>query len=192
CQCPIEPNGSVNSIGKSRRKAMRIMGNEDGMGSLNRGALMEIGPALPADLVTPVSEPLHAVPTLDSKALVSGSELPPEPAAAKPEKKRGGLSRLVLLALAAVVLGAVAFYGYDWWTNGRFVVSTDDAYVGADAATIAPKITGYVKSVSVSDNSHVKAGDALVVLDDADYRIALQQAEAQISSAEAAVARVGE
>ena len=39
--------------GKSRRKAMRIMGNEDGMGSLNRGALMEIGPALPADIVAP-------------------------------------------------------------------------------------------------------------------------------------------
>src|SRR5262249_46361721 len=79
------------------------------------------------------------------------------------------------------ILGAAAFYGYDWWTNGRFVVSTDDAYVGANAATIAPKITGYIKSVAVTDNSQVKAGDPLVVLDDADYRIALQQAEAQIS-----------
>src|SRR5258707_9145997 len=64
--------------------------------------------------------------------------------------------------------------------------------VAADAATIAPKVTGYVKAVPVSDNSHVKAGDPLVTLDDADYRISLQQSEAQIASAEAAVARVGE
>jgi membrane fusion protein (multidrug efflux system) len=102
------------------------------------------------------------------------------------------LKRLILMAAGALILGTAAFYAYDWWTNGRFIVSTDDAYVGADAATIAPKITGYIKSVAVSDNEHVKAGDPLVVLDDADYRIALGQAEAQIASAEATVARVGE
>jgi len=61
-----------------------------------------------------------------------------------------------------------------------------------DAATIAPKITGYIKTVAVSNNEHVKAGDPLVIIDDADYRIALGQAEAQIASAEATVARIGE
>ena len=98
---------------------MRIMGNEDGMGSLNKGSLMEIGPALPADLVEPVRESRHTLPALDVKVLASASQGPIEPPPAKPEKKRGGLGRLLFLAFAAVVLGAAAFYAYDWWSNGR-------------------------------------------------------------------------
>ena len=58
---------------------------------------------------------------------------------------------------------------------GRFIVSTDDAYVGADTSTVTSKIAGYVKAVPAPDNTRVKAGDPLVVLDDADYRIALDQ-----------------
>src|SRR5262245_40230001 len=182
--------------GKSRRKAMRITGNEDGMGSVNRGAivnrgaLLEIAPNMP-DLVKPEREQLPSVRSSDVEIRVEAIMPPAEPAPAKPAKK-GGLRGLLFLAFGAVILGAAAFYGYDWWTNGRFVVSTDDAYVGANAATIAPKITGYIKSVAVTDNSAVKAGDPLVVLDDADYRIALKQAEAQTASGEAAVSRAAE
>ena len=171
----IEPNGSVITSGSLRRKAMRIMGNEDGMGSLNRGALMEIEPASRRDVVDPAPEARRMVQALEAKLVEAPPQVPAE-AAAKPARKRSGLGRLVFLAIGAVILGAASFYAYDWWTNGRFIVSTDDAYVGADAATIAPKISGYIKSVEVSDNEHVKAGDSLVVLDDADYRIALGQA----------------
>ena len=91
----------------------------------------------------------------------------------------------------AVALGAGTF-GYDWWTNGRFFVSTDDAYVGADTSTVTSKIAGYVKSVPAPDNTRVKAGDPLVVLDDADYRNALDRAEAQIATGAATVARIGQ
>jgi membrane fusion protein (multidrug efflux system) len=70
------------------------------------------------------------------------------------------------------------------------MVSTDDAYVGADTSTVTSKITGYVKSVPAPDNTHVKAGDPLVVLDDADYRIALASAEAQIATGQATVERI--
>lgn len=171
---------------------MRVMGNEDGMGSLNRGALLEIGPTLRTDVIDPEPEARRMLRALEMQPVGHVAEVPAEIAAAKPQKKRGGVGRLVFLALAAIVVGTAAFYAYDWWTNGRFIVSTDDAYVGADAATIAPKITGYIKSVAVSNNQHVRAGDPLVVLDDADYRIAVGQAEAQIASAEATVARVGE
>ena len=70
------------------------------------------------------------------------------------------------------------------------MVSTDDAYVGADTAVIAPKVAGYVKSVPVIDNSRVTAGTPLLLIDDSDYRIALQQAEAQVAAQQAAIARI--
>ena len=114
------------------------------------------------------------------------------PPAAPPPARKGGLRTLLLVAAGlAIVLGAGRF-GYDWWTTGRFIVSTDDAYVGADTSTVTSKIAGIVKSVPAPDNTRVKAGDPLVVLDDADYRNALDRAEAQIATGEATVARIGQ
>ncbi len=106
--------------------------------------------------------------------------------------KRSRLSVLALALAGIAVLGIGGFYGQNWWTHGRFVVATDDAYVGADSATIAPKIAGYVKEVAVEDNARVAAGAPLVRLDDSDYQIALQQAEAQVAAQDAAVARIGQ
>lgn len=91
--------------------------------------------------------------------------------------------------LGLVLLGAAGWYGYDWWTNGRFLVSTDDAYIEGDIATISPKVSGYVAKVDVVANQHVKAGDPLVTLDDGDYRIAAEQAEAQIATQKLALSR---
>jgi membrane fusion protein (multidrug efflux system) len=84
--------------------------------------------------------------------------------------------------LAAAALGAGGWYGYNWWTDGRFLISTDDAYVEGDIANIAPKVTGYVAEVNVKANQRVKAGDPLVTLDNGDYQIAVSQAEAQIAT----------
>ena len=84
--------------------------------------------------------------------------------------------------IALGLLGAGAWYGYDYWTDGRFMISTDDAYVQADMAFISPKISGYVASVNVDENQQVKAGDPLLVVDNGDYRIAVAQAEAQIAT----------
>ncbi|SSC67137.1 HlyD family secretion protein [Ciceribacter selenitireducens] len=98
-----------------------------------------------------------------------------EPATAK--KRRSFVLPVILAALFA----GAAWYGYGWWTEGRFMVSTEDAYIEGDIAIISPKVSGYVKSVEVSGNQRVKAGDPLVTLDDGDYRIAAEQAEAQIA-----------
>ena len=117
------------------------------------------------------------------------ADLPP---VAPPPVRKRRLRRLVFIAIGVVVaLGAGAF-GYDWWTTGRFIVSTDDAYVGADTSIVTSKVAGTVKSVPAPDNTRVKAGDPLVVLDDADYRNALDRAEAQIATGQATVARIGE
>jgi len=86
---------------------------------------------------------------------------------------------LALLALAAC-LGA-ARLGHDWWTVGRFMESTDDAYVGGDVTVIAPKVAGFIAQLAVGDNQTVQAGDLLVRLDDRDYRAALARADAAVA-----------
>jgi len=102
------------------------------------------------------------------------------------KKKRGFLLPIIALAL----LGGAGWYGYNWWIDGRFMVSTDDAYVEGDIAVISPKVSGYVAKVNVIENQAVKAGDPLVTLDDGDYQLAFQKAQAAIESAKLAVSRI--
>src|SRR6266403_3508301 len=97
--------------------------------------------------------------------------------------------RKALMAGAAVaVLAGAAWYGWDYWTVGQYLVSTDDAYVKADSTTIAPKVTGYLQQVLVKDNERVATGQVLARIDDRDFRVALDQAKADVTAAEAAVA----
>ncbi len=96
--------------------------------------------------------------------------------------------RRILMATAAAVLLAGAVWGGDYyWTVGRFLVSTDDAYVKADNTTIAPKISGYLTEVLVGDNERIKAGQVLARIDDRDFKVALDQAKADVAAAEAAI-----
>src|ERR1700761_8198706 len=100
----------------------------------------------------------------------------PTPAPAAPAKrpKTSPAVRLgLLLGLGVVVVGGLLF-GFEYWTHGRFVQKTNDAYVRADAVTVAPKIQGYVEEVFVADNQTVAAGQPLVKIDAASYDAALQ------------------
>ncbi|EJC71872.1 multidrug resistance efflux pump [Rhizobium leguminosarum bv. trifolii WSM2012] len=99
-------------------------------------------------------------------------------------RKRRGRG-LLLGATAVVLIAAGAYYGHDYWTAGRFHISTDDAYVKADNTTVAPKVSGYLAEVLVSDNQLVKAGQPLARIDDRDFKAALDQASADVAAAEA-------
>jgi membrane fusion protein (multidrug efflux system) len=90
------------------------------------------------------------------------------------------------LALALGVAGAADF-GHYYFTTGRYLVSTDDAYVKADSTIVAPKVSGYIAEVLVSDNEPVKAGQLLARIDDRDFRTALNQAKADVAASGAAV-----
>ena len=94
---------------------------------------------------------------------------------------------MLLAGTALALLAAASWYGWDYWTTGRFLVSTDDAYVKADNTTIAPKVSGYLGEVLVGDNQHVKAGQVLAHIDDRDFKVALDQSRADVAAAEAAV-----
>lgn len=104
--------------------------------------------------------------------------------------KRRSRRPLVLGTIALLALAGGGWFGYDWFTTGRFMVSTDDAYIGGDIATISSKLSGYVAKVNVVANQAVKAGDPLVTLDDGDYRIARDQAEAQIATQNLTLKRI--
>jgi membrane fusion protein (multidrug efflux system) len=92
----------------------------------------------------------------------------------------------LVLALALGVAGAADF-GYDYLTTGRYLESTDDAYVKADSTIVSPKVSGYLAEVLVGDNQPVKAGQVLARIDDRDFRTALNQAHADVAGAEATV-----
>src|SRR5262245_11500341 len=102
--------------------------------------------------------------------------------------KKGAIRRVFLAGAAALLLATASWYGYDYWTVGRFQVSTDDAYVKADNTTIAPKVSGYLNQVLVGDNEHVKTGQVLARIDDRDFKVALDQAKADVAAADAAIA----
>ncbi len=127
-------------------------------------------PAAPAALqpeLRPVSAPVDAV---------------------APAGRRLNIRKFLLTGAALAVLAGGAWYGWDYWTVGQYLVSTDDAYVKADSTTIAPKVTGYLDQVLVGDNERVKAGQVLARIDVRDFKVALDQAKADVAAAKAALA----
>jgi membrane fusion protein, multidrug efflux system len=90
------------------------------------------------------------------------------------------------LALTLGVAGAADF-GYGYLTTGRYLETTDDAYVKADSTIVAPRVSGYIAQVLVGDNERVKAGQLLARIDDRDFRTALDQARADVAASEAAI-----
>ncbi len=100
----------------------------------------------------------------------------------KPKRRRG-----LLIGASLLILSGLGWAGWDYWTVGRFEVSTDDAYVQADNTTVAPKVSGYLDAVQVDDNQHVKAGQILAHIDDRDFKAALDQARANVAASQANV-----
>jgi membrane fusion protein (multidrug efflux system) len=84
-----------------------------------------------------------------------------------------------------LLLAGAGWLGWDYWSVGRFEVSTDDAYVQADNTTVAPKVSGYLDAVAVEDNQRVKAGEVLAHIDDRDFKAALDQARANVAASQA-------
>ncbi|GJG94837.1 HlyD family secretion protein [Cupriavidus pauculus] len=120
------------------------------------------------------------------------SDTLPSPAGIAPQSvpaTRTARRRSILIGLGvALALLALAF-GVRWWLYGRFIESTDDAYIQADSVTVAPKVSGYVAEVYVRDNQQVAVGQQLVRLDNRQYQAANDEAQANVASRQADVAR---
>lgn len=104
---------------------------------------------------------------------------------------RGRMARRTVLGLAVLAgLGVGAQAGYGYWTEGRFKHTTDDAHVHADYTTVVPRVSGYLTHVLVRDNETVVVGQVLARIDDRDFRVALDQAEADVQTADASLANL--
>jgi membrane fusion protein (multidrug efflux system) len=104
--------------------------------------------------------------------------------AVQPRKKRMRLLVMLSVPLLILLVGA-----YLWLTSGRYV-STDNAYVQQDKVSVSAEVTGPVLEVLVHENQRVKRGDLLFRIDPRPYRIALEQAEAQIAAAQVSVGKL--
>jgi membrane fusion protein, multidrug efflux system len=108
------------------------------------------------------------------------------------EAPRGGFLRRhpVRAAIGAASLLLAAGAGYVYWDYASHFESTDDAFIAARQFAIAPKVSGYVTEVPVTDNQHVAAGQVIARIDDRDYRTALEQAEAQVAADRAIIGNI--
>jgi membrane fusion protein (multidrug efflux system) len=122
-----------------------------------------------------------AISAAEAAALESGDQ-----GAAPPARRRNGW-RLVLMLSVPVLIAAVGLY--IWLGSGRFV-STDNAYVQQDKVSVSAEITGTIAEVAVHENQPVRKGDLLFRIDPRPYRIALEQAEAQIADAKVQVSKL--
>lgn len=91
------------------------------------------------------------------------------------ETKNKKMPLWLIITIAVVALGAVVYFVHDAL---RFQ-STDDAYVETTTVSVAPKVSGEVVEVLVTDNQYVRDGDVVARIDDVDYKIKLEQAEAK-------------
>ena len=119
-----------------------------------------------------------------------GAEAKQEPSPDKESWRERLRRNWILVSLAACVLLIALIGGVAYWLQVRHFESTDDAFVAARSFSVAPKVGGYVADIPVTDNQHVNAGDLLARIDDRDYRIAIDQAQAQVAVAQGNIANI--
>jgi membrane fusion protein (multidrug efflux system) len=138
----------------------------------------------PSRAERPVEAPSPELPAAEEEY-----EQPAAPAGSSP-KKRFLRRRPFTSAMAVLLLTAALGGGYLYWDYSRHFEATDDAFVAARQIAIAPKVSGYVTEVPVTDNQHVPAGGVIARIDDRDYRTALEQADAQVAAAKASIKNI--
>jgi membrane fusion protein (multidrug efflux system) len=103
-------------------------------------------------------------------------------------KPAGRRRRRIVLIVAVLLVAVLAYVGYTYWIANLGYQSTDDAYLDGNAITIAPRISGAVVSLDVTDNQFVHKGDPLIHTDPRQYQIDLEQAQASLATAEGQLA----
>ena len=127
----------------------------------------------------------------ERKAAGGGEELTRDDNRKKDDEiRKSRLRRRLILGAGALLVLVGAPAGYLYWDNISHFESTDDAFIAARQIAVAPKVAGYVVSVPVTDNDHVSRGEVIARIDDRDYRVALDQANAQVDAARGSIGNI--
>ncbi len=135
---------------------------------------------------TPIDQPTIEKPAIEKPAAPAA----PAPAAASAAPK-SGKRRLVLMGIVTLLALAAASYGVYYVLVGRFYVSTDDAYVRANSTMLGARVSGHIAAILPGDNALVHTGDTIFRIDDGDYRIAVDAARTRIATQQATIDRIG-
>jgi membrane fusion protein (multidrug efflux system) len=130
-----------------------------------------------------------AAPPADKPAVMPAAPAHTGAPAAAPAKS--GKRKFVLLGFLLLLALAAASYAAYYVLVGRFYVSTDDAYVRANNTMLGARVSGHITAILPGDNTLVKKGDVIFRIDDGDYRIAVDAARTRIGTQEATIARIG-
>jgi membrane fusion protein (multidrug efflux system) len=130
---------------------------------------------------TDVPQPAIAEPPVTPAASTAAAAAP----------KSGKRKKMVLMGVGVLLALAAASYGVHYILVGRFLVSTDDAYVRANATTLGARVSGHVATILSGDNTLVRAGEVVFKIDDGDYRIAVNAARTRIETQQATIERIG-
>ncbi|MGI4983901.1 MAG: efflux RND transporter periplasmic adaptor subunit [Janthinobacterium lividum] len=128
-----------------------------------------------------MSTPQPAAGTPPSPPAAPQAPAPASAPASAPAPKSSGRRKWWLLLVALIVIIAAVAYGFYYFLVAQFHEETDDAYVNGNVVQITPQVMGTVIAVNADDTQTVKQGDPLVRLDDADAKVALEQAEANLA-----------
>jgi membrane fusion protein, multidrug efflux system len=135
---------------------------------------------------TPIDQPTIEKPAIQRPAAPAAPAPAAASAAAKPGKRK-----LVLMGIVTLLALAAAGYGVHYVLIGRFYVSTDDAYVRANSTTLGARVSGHIAAILPGDNTLVRTGDTIFRIDDGDYRIAVDAARTKIATQQATIDRIG-
>jgi membrane fusion protein, multidrug efflux system len=128
-------------------------------------------------------------PSVDEPA--AAPPAPASPAAPAAAKPKSGKRNIVLIGIFALLALAAASYGAYYTLVGRFYVSTDDAYVRANNTILGARVAGHIAAIAPDDNTIVRKGEVVFRIDDGDYKIAVDAARTRIATQEATIARIG-
>jgi membrane fusion protein, multidrug efflux system len=138
------------------------------------------------DAKAPEQAPGHSEARGPAQALVPAAA---QTASTAPAKRSTWRKRMLMGGAAGLALLGAGWFGYNYVTVGRYLISTDDAYVRAYNTTLGAKVAGYVSEFLVDDNVKVFAGDVIARIDDGDYRLAVDAARDKISTQGATIER---
>ena len=99
----------------------------------------------------------------------------------KQVNRRKALVRIGIFIIIMAIVGVI--FGIRWFSSGRWVQGTDDAYVNGFQNTVTSQVDGRITELYIKDTQQVKEGDLLAVIDDTDYKINFEKAEANLAKA---------